>query len=131
MIALFVLFPEPLVSIFINSPTNASEVSQMASVMLQMVAIYVIADGYALVYSGALRGSGDTFWTMVISVTLHWLFLAEVLVLIKWLQLSPIAAWIAFVLFIPIIAVAFILRYRSGAWRNIKVVDGSHLPTEA
>ena len=131
MIALFVFFPEPLVSIFINSPTNASEVLQMASVMLQMVAIYVIADGYALVYSGALRGSGDTFWTMVISVTLHWLFLAEVLVLIKWLKLSPIAAWIAFVLFIPIIAVAFILRYRSGAWRKIKVVDGSHLPTAA
>jgi MATE family multidrug resistance protein len=131
MIALFVFLPEPLVSIFINSPTNASEVSQMASVMLQMVAIYVIADGYALVYSGALRGSGDTFWTMVISVTLHWLFLVEVLVLIKWLQLSPIAAWIAFVLFIPIIAVAFILRYRSGAWRKIKVVDGSHLPTAA
>jgi MATE family multidrug resistance protein len=70
MLGLFVLFPQPLVSLFLSEAETEKNFSGLAEYMVRMIAVYVIADGFALVYSGALRGSGDTFWAMVISVSL-------------------------------------------------------------
>ena len=40
-----------------------------------------LADAMMVVFSGALRGAGDTFWTMCISVGLHWLLLPVLFIL--------------------------------------------------
>ena len=122
MLLLFVVFPKPLVSIFIADAASNPGLSELAEYMVRMVAIYVIADGFALVYSGALRGSGDTFWTMVISVAFHWLFVVEAILMVHVFKLSPKISWAAFVFTIPVIASAFYLRYRTGRWRKLSVV---------
>ena len=56
--------------------------------MLRLAGLYVLADAMMVVFSGALRGAGDTFWTMCISVGLHWL-LPVLFITLKILQLSP------------------------------------------
>ncbi|MDR4503688.1 MAG: MATE family efflux transporter [Candidatus Scalindua sp.] len=122
MLGLFVLFPGHLVSIFLSDPESAENFSELAEYMVRMIAVYVIADGFALVYSGALRGSGDTFWAMIISVSFHWLLAAEAVVMIRVLHLSPEITWMGVVFTIPFIAATFYLRYRSGKWRQLKVV---------
>ncbi len=123
MIFLFVVFPGPLVSLFIPDPDNTQTLSKLAEYMVGMVAFYVFADGFSLVFSGALRGAGDTFWTMVISVIFHWILLVEAVLLIKVFDLPPKVTWAVFVLTVPIIAASFYVRYRSGKWRKVKVVD--------
>ena len=130
MLFLFVVIPEPLVLIFVANPESSQELIELAVFMLRMVALYVMADSVALVYSGALRGSGDTFWTMVISVCFHWLFVVEAVVMVAVLRLEPRIAWAVFVLTIPAIATAFYLRYRSGRWREVKVLETDAVPIE-
>ena len=49
--------------------------------MLRLAGLYVLADAMMVVFSGALRGAGDTFWTMCISVGLHWLLLPVLFIL--------------------------------------------------
>jgi multidrug resistance protein, MATE family len=126
MIVLFVFFPGPLVAMFIPDPEENQVLADLSEYMVALVAFYVIADGFSLVYSGALRGAGDTFWTMVISVALHWVFVVEAVVMISIFNLPPKISWAVFVLTVPTIAAAFYLRYRTGKWREIKVVSKSN-----
>ena len=123
MLVLFVVFPKPLVMIFISDPASSQTLADLAVYMVRLVALYVIADGVALVYSGALRGAGDTFWTMVISVSFHWFLVLEAIWMVNMQSLPPKIAWAVFVFTIPLIAIAYYLRYRSGVWRKLKVVD--------
>ena len=75
-----------------------------------------------MVFSGALRGAGDTFWTMCISVGLHWLLLPVLFITLKILQLSPQTAWLALVILFLSFSGVFYLRYRSGHWKTLTVV---------
>ena len=66
-----------------------------------------------------LRGAGDTFfWTMCISVGLHWLLLPVLFITLKILQLSPQTAWLALVILFLSLQRRFYLRYRSGHWKT-------------
>lgn len=122
MIILYVIFPKFFVQIFL-AQSQSGQIAILAEFMVRMVAFYILFDGFNLVFSGALRGSGDTFWTMIISVACHWLFTVEAIVLVKILKVDPRISWTAFVFTIPVIAGAFIIRYRSGKWKKIKVID--------
>ena len=75
-----------------------------------------------VVFSGALRGAEDTFWTMCISVGLHWLLLPVLFITLKILQLSPQTAWLALVILFLSFSGVFYLRYRSGHWKTLTVV---------
>jgi MATE family multidrug resistance protein len=127
ILILFVTLPGALVSIF--EPNNAdvlfNQASPLATSMLRLAAFYVLAEAVIVVFSGALRGAGDTFWAMCASVTLHWLLVPVLAVFLHVLDLPPLAAWMALVAFILIFSGVFYLRYRSGKWKNLSVVgDG-------
>ena len=76
-----------------------------------------------VVFSGALRGAGDTFWAMCISVGLHWSLLPILIVMLHFLDMSPESAWVVIVLTFLVFSYLFYLRYRSGRWREIRVVQ--------
>ncbi len=120
----FCLFPEPLVAVF--RPDEGGEafadVVPLAVFMLRLVAVYIFADAVANVFGSALRGAGDTFWTMVISVSGHWALALGAMVLIRVVRVGPRTAWGTIVVLVIGLGLAFFLRYRSGRWRNMRVV---------
>jgi len=125
-VMLFVLcvFTRPLVVMFQQPGTAGfAETVPLAIFMVRWVAFYVCADAIGLVFSGALRGAGDTFWTMCLSVTTHWSMSLLTIWLIRGAHVSPRAAWCSLVAFVWIISGIFYARYRSGRWRLLKVVD--------
>ena len=44
----------------------------LAIYMIHLISVYVFSIAVMTVFAGALRGAGDTFWTMLISVFGHW-----------------------------------------------------------
>lgn len=122
MFLLFFVFPGPLSAIFIQDPENNTALLELTRYMVAMVAFYVIAHGFHLVFWGALRGAGDTFWAMVITVTSHWMLVFGVVLMIRVFKLSPEVTWGVFVFTMPVIALAFYARYKTGKWRTIEVV---------
>ncbi len=123
MLIIFGIFYSSLVGVFIQG-SDGHEIRNYAEFMVRMVAFYVIADGIALVYSGALRGAGDTFWTMVISVISHWFLVVEAILIVRVFHFSPKVSWVIFVFTIPLMASVYYFRYKTGGWRQIVIVDG-------
>ena len=124
ILILFVSLPGALVAVFEPSQADAifTQAAPLATSMLRLAAFYVLADAVIVVFSGALRSAGDTFWAMCASVTLHWLLVPVLALLLKVLVLPPLAAWLALVVFILIFSGVFYLRYRSGKWKTLVVV---------
>jgi multidrug resistance protein, MATE family len=124
ILVLFVGLPEQLVAVFqpLEPDLIFAEAAPLATGMLRLAALYVLADAVMVVFSGALRGAGDTFWTMCISVGLHWLLLPVLLISLKILNLSPQTAWLALVVFFLSFSGVFYLRYRSGKWKTLAVL---------
>ena len=121
----FACFPRPLVAMFRPTGEDAifSEAFPLAVFMLRMAAVYVMADAVMLVFSGALRGAGDTFWAMCISVFLHWFMVSVLAVVLYALHLEPGPAWVILCGTFMLFSGAFYWRYRIGKWRSIRVVE--------
>ncbi len=125
MLLIFSLFAHPLVMVF--RPAEHAElfdrVAPLAVVMLRLVSIYVLADATSLVFSGALRAAGDTLWAMGLSVGFHYILVGAAIVLLHYFHTSVETAWTTVVFIILSASGLFYLRYRSGAWRKIRVIS--------
>ncbi len=124
----FACFPEFLIGVFRPSGQDAifNQAFGLAVPMLRMAALYVMADAMMLVFSGALRGAGDTFWVMCISVGTHWTLVAIVVMALRILHFTPQAAWIMLCTVLMLFSGVLYLRYRSGKWRTIEVVESPY-----
>ncbi|MCI0499615.1 MAG: MATE family efflux transporter [Planctomycetales bacterium] len=120
----FAFFPHILVGLFRPQEETAlfAEVFPMAVFMLRMAALYVMADAVMLVFGGALRGAGDTFWAMCISVILHWILVAALFMLVRVWNVRPTVSWNVLCCIFMLLSTLFYLRYRQGKWRTLRVV---------
>jgi MATE family multidrug resistance protein len=128
--AIFSLFPHSLVEIFRSRQDAASfdQVRPLAIFMVRLVALYVMADGIGIVFGGALRGAGDTFRTMLLSVSGHWILALAGIVLVRVVHAPPRVTWVAVVVLVMSVGVAMYLRYRTGHWRRIRMVETAPPP---
>ncbi len=124
MLALFIILPEQLVNFF--RPDIANEVFSaarpLAVSMVKLVAIYVMAEALLIVFIGALRGAGDTFWAMVISVGIHWIIFAALYFALNHLHVTAFRGWVILVVIFTVLSCLPYWRYRQGVWKSIKVV---------
>ncbi len=132
MAAVFVLLPRPLVRLF--GPDAA--VAGLVPRLLALVAAYSLADAVSVVVSGALRGAGDTRFVTGVAFGLA----VPVMVVPAWLVVEYgtagtlgawadraggqlYLAWAFATLYIILVAAVFALRFRSGRWRAMRVIE--------
>ncbi len=116
--ALFIFLPSPLLHIFTDDP----EVLLLAGPLLVVGAIYQFFDAFGIVADGALRGAGDTLVPFLMRVGLAWgLFLPLAWLLAFRLEGGLTAAWLCGALYVTILAGILVFRFRSGAWRRIRI----------
>ena len=124
MVVVFLTSAGALVRTFASGfPGNTAEISRLAVVLIRLASIYTLADSAQLVFAGALRGAGDTRWVMRVSVGLHWVFSGVAIVMIRFLRISPVAAWTAFIIFIVLLGISMFLRFRGNRWMDIRMVS--------
>ena len=124
MMALFVFGAPALVRVFAGGMGPDDEpLLRLAETMVRLAAVYTLADITQLVFSGALRGAGDTRAVMLISVVMHWLIAAASILLIRIVGVAPVSMWLFFIGFVIVLGAAIFLRYQSGAWRALSVIE--------
>jgi len=121
----YVLFPGPLVLLFRSDedPARWQEVAAVVPVLLRFVALYSLFDGMNLIFSFALRGAGDTRFVTAMALALSW----PLMVLPTWaawhLGWGLYWAWAFASLYIILLAVTFVLRFRQGKWQRMRVIE--------
>lgn len=124
ILALFVFIPEELVRVF--HPETASpifdEAVPIAVAMVKIASLYVLVEAVIVALVGALRGAGDTHFTMIVSVIAHWSFVPILYVSLNVLNLSVPFSWFLLIVFFLLFSTALIFRFRSGKWKTIKVI---------
>ncbi|MDN5331610.1 MAG: hypothetical protein PWP45_835 [Tepidanaerobacteraceae bacterium] len=115
---LFFSFPVTFLKIF----TSDSDIIKMGTTLLRIVAFTQIPECIGMVIPGALRGAGDTKVAVYITILGMWIVrIGFTWYLLKAFNMGLIGAWIAMFLDWAIRSALYIIRFRGGAWKNIKI----------
>jgi MATE family multidrug resistance protein len=125
ILILFVGLPHFLVGLF--KPVTGdldlfTEAFPLAVFMIRTASFYVMANAVIIVFIGALRGAGDTIWSMGLTVGLHLIMATSGFLMLRVLGSSPEDAWIVLTIVFILASFAVYARYRSEKWKNIKMI---------
>jgi len=125
---IFVAFRNSLISAFVKgdvSPDQAARIVGIGAKLLICGAIFQLADAVGIVYTGALRGAGDTRWPGIVTVIYSWIFIvAGGWSITRFLpDFESLGPWIAAAVYIIILGITMGYRFERGQWRSIRLVD--------
>lgn len=124
MAAVYVAFPSRLMNIFRSDDVDAQHLVAIGTTMLMLSAIWQLFDAIGMTLGEALRAAGDTTWTMWARIILAWVvFTPGAYAGVVLLNGGVVTVMIALIVYIASIALLLALRFRSGRWRTIDLVQ--------
>jgi MATE family multidrug resistance protein len=123
--AAYLLMPDLLVSLFESDrdPESFAALAAMVPTLLACVAMYSLADAVNVTFSFALRGAGDTRFVSLLTFALAWPIMVAPTFLLVRAGGSLYWAWGFATAYIIAMAVCFTLRFRSGKWKSMRVIE--------
>jgi len=128
--ALFVGAPDLFLSAFFSHGKSAGGdpalVRSMAVTLLWFVAAYNLLDATAIIFVSVLKGAGDTRFVMALSALMTGaLSIATWVGVEKW-GMGVYGCWTIITVWIWVLGLAYLVRFRHGAWRKMRVIDQQH-----
>jgi MATE family multidrug resistance protein len=121
-----VVFPRELYGLFYKegamSLSEFSQVSGFGVVLLRMVAVYSLLDSFNIIFLASLQSAGDTRWTLIAAIVAHIVFIAA-LVWADIVKAGLMVEWVLATVFVILQGLLWLARFRSGKWREIKVIE--------
>ena len=125
---LYVVVPEYFLKLFGSDaqPGEFREILSKGIILLRIVAFYSLFNNMFIVFSGALNGAGDTRFAMWTQTGISWiLFVPAIYIVVNYLHWDMIYAWMCLLVYVVLLWTAFLIRFRSGHWKTIKMVTQS------
>lgn len=136
----FLVFPRAYIRLFtgVGIGLDSQALYATARWLMLMMAAWGMFDAVNLVLSGALKGAGDTRFSMIYSVAMGWglwipgnIWLVWKLDQIRqepggippWMHDGIVPIWLWMTVFVLVLAAGFVWRYRSGCWKSIVLID--------
>lgn len=124
--AVYVGLPELLMKPYsaYEGGEQMAELRPTVVLLLRFVALYSFFDAMAIVYGSAIRGAGDTRFSMIFMTACAWCLL----VLPTWLtwryyEKSLLLCWIYCSIYVITLGIGFWLRFQTGRWRTMSVIE--------
>ncbi|MFC4448770.1 MATE family efflux transporter [Halorussus aquaticus] len=121
------LFPEPIVSVFMATGTDAArETVEYASEYLRIRTVEFAFIGVFQVLVGAYRGAGNTKTALAFSMITLWFVRVPVVYLLAFrTALGPTGIWVGVAVGHVVGAIAAALWFTRGTWKRAVIDDGS------
>lgn len=122
---IYLAMPQLLVSVFESDrdPRDFAAVAAIVPSLLVCVAIYSLADAVNVTFAFALRGAGDTRFVSLLTFCLAWPIMVIPTFVVVWVGASVYWAWVFATAYILAMAVCFYLRFRTGKWKSMRVIE--------
>ncbi len=126
LVAVFVFVPECIITLFMDRGEMGAaygDILAMGSILLRMVAIYILLDVFYMLFAAVLKGAGDTRYLLLVifGATLFCMVL-PLYMGINYFGMGIYAAWGCIVFFIAMLSVLISIRYRGGKWEKMLVI---------
>jgi multidrug resistance protein, MATE family len=122
--AIYLTLPNTLVAIFEGSENpDFADIADLVPKLLVCVAIYSLAESANLTFAFALRGAGDTRFVTLATFCMAWPIMVVPTFLVVRAGASIYWAWWFATAYILAMAVCFFLRFRSGIWKTMRVIE--------
>jgi multidrug resistance protein, MATE family len=128
--ATFVLFPRQYFALYgaHTGGVNAEALLPVGRWLLLMMAGWGLLDTINLVLSGALKGAGDTRFVMIYFAIMAWILWLPGEFLIVRLGGGILAVWFWLMVYVIVLSVGFVWRWRLGTWKSIEMIERSVVP---
>ena len=120
----YICFPDVFLLPFRSGmdPDEFASVSELTRMYMKFMGFYAVFDGMQMVFSGTLRGAGDTRF-LFFAITI----VSSVVVFACWLALrlgcGSGVCWGLLTLWMLTFTLVFGLRYRGGRWKRMRVIE--------
>jgi len=122
--ALYVLFPLVFIEFFRSPDASFAGTAAVGVILLRFVALYSILDGINIVYASAIKGAGDTRFVMINGLLLSLgVLVIPTLMYIELFRGGIYGSWGIITFYIMLLGVIHYLRFRSGKWRSMQVIE--------
>ncbi len=116
--ALLIGAPAWLLAIFTDDP----EVIRLGRPLIVLGGVFQAFDAVQIIVAGSLRGAGDTRWPFLTQSALAWGFMLPLAYVISTtLERGLIGAWAACTVYVLVLALVLLQRFRTGPWREIEI----------
>ena len=121
--ALYLIAPHWVLSQF-EEPGKSGNLVAIGTGMLALSAAWQVFDATAMTLAETLRAAGDTFWTATARLILAWaVFMPAAFIVVRWYGGGPLGAMLCLAGYMALLATAFSIRFRSGAWKKIELIE--------
>ena len=123
----FLLVPEPLLMLFkakSHSADQYGEIMALGVILMRFVAVFCFFDALNLVFSGAIKGAGDTRFIMwTIAALSLGVMVGPVYLAVEVMGAGLYTVWTLATCYAFALGVAFMLRYFQGKWKTMRVIE--------
>ncbi|MBW1722702.1 MAG: MATE family efflux transporter [Deltaproteobacteria bacterium] len=125
--AVFLLTPRPLLDLFKDGASSAleyAEISDLGVILLRFVAVFCLFDSLNLIFSGAIKGAGDTRFIMwTVGAMCLGMMIIPTYLAVEVFGGGLFTVWTIATLYVCALGVAFMLRYKQGKWKEMRVIE--------
>jgi len=123
--AVYLSVPEIILSPFMHGDEKAQfeAMSPIVITLLKFVAMYTFFDAMAIVFGSAIRGAGDTFFSLLYSVGTGWLLMVAPTFWIIHRGGTLYQCWAAITAAVIVMGLGFLLRFICGRWKTMRVIE--------
>lgn len=118
-------FPGFFINIFKGSDISVfSQITSAAIPIFQILPFFLMADSLHIIFGSALSGAGDTKFKMLIaSLVVAFFFVPGEFLILKGFRLPLSYGWWWSAVYLLIIGVIYLFRFRQGEWRQIDMIS--------
>lgn len=121
--ALYLIAPARVLSLF-DEPGKSGNLVAIGTGMLALSAAWQVFDAMSMTLAETLRAAGDTAWTAAARLLLAWaVFMPSAFLVVTRWDGGPLGAMLCLAAYMALLATAFALRFRTGAWRKIELIE--------